>query len=673
MGKRKRKKPPAPPTEATAPPAPDPPRCGPDGWRGALALAALGVLLYVGTFGHGYLLDDLMAVRDNPIINEGRFADAVTTPYWRTELRVPASNWRPLGTLSWTMERAWAGPRVERADGSIHDPALPLYHGFNALLHGLVVLLLFPVAWRILQDRRAAWLACALFAVHPAHAEVVAPVVGRIDLLAALGALATLECWCRYRDTEQPRWLAAAAAAFALGLGGKESAAPMLVLLPLADRWLLGRPWSALRTRAVRAYLPILGVALLYGVARIGVLGGESLVHGQSETLGALGRVGFAARNTLVSAWLVVLPVRFHHLITTLPSDAPFTYPQPSAAMSLVWTALALPIWFGWLPLARRAPRAAFCWAAALAHWLPTSGIVPVAAGVALRFLFLSTAYVACGAVLGGRALANARPAWRRPVVGVAVVWVVAAAGLTLWRVPDWSTNERFFRAVLAEVPDCYKANYSVGAEIGLRGGDLVEARRYMQRAIDIAGDHPISVDARRNLAKTYEFPPGSAEQYGPGADLDRALAVYEAALAIVSDSVPLHHDLGALHEQLAIRARAAGEAEQARHHTERAVHHIGFMLGRDPEHWLAPKFHEFVAERQRSLGRIAEARQHFHAGAARAGARSVEQARRGFPDRAEADRQLAVRLLQSALECAPPVDEANAMRAEIQRLQGGR
>ena len=102
------------------------------------------------------------------------------------------------------------------------------------------MLALVPLARRLVGAGWPTVAACALFAVHPSHADVVGPVVGRTDLLAALGTLLALEYFLKYRDggPEARRFLGIGVAAFAMGLGGKESAAPLLLLLPAAD-WLV--------------------------------------------------------------------------------------------------------------------------------------------------------------------------------------------------------------------------------------------------------------------------------------------------------------------------------------------------------------------------------------------------------------------------------------------------
>ncbi len=263
-------------------------------WPAAVALAILAALLYAPTLGHGYVFDDLAIVYDNPVVTELRYGEALAGPYWpdREDALAASPNWRPLASVSFLLERHVLG---------LSSPTV--HHALNALLHGLVVLALFPLARRLAGPGWPALAACALFGAHPAHAEVVAPVVGRTDLLAALGGLLALHFFLRYRDDEsgRARWLVLGAAAYALGLGSKESAAPVLLLLPAAD-WLLGgRRLRALFGRPALAYLPFLAVALVYIVARIAVLGEDSFRHTMAVDYTLPQRLLFAARNAVVS------------------------------------------------------------------------------------------------------------------------------------------------------------------------------------------------------------------------------------------------------------------------------------------------------------------------------------------------------------------------------------
>jgi tetratricopeptide (TPR) repeat protein len=581
----------------------------------ALALAILAVLIYLPALGNGYAFDDLAIVFDNPVVTELRYGEALAGPYWpdREGAQSASPNWRPLATVSFLLERHLLG-RL--------SPAFA--HAINALLHGLVVLALFPLARRLAGSGGAALAACALFAAHPAHAEVVAPVVGRADLLAALGSLLALHCFLRYRDDEPAgiRWLGLGVAAYALGLGSKESAAPVLLLLPAAD-WLLGgRRLRALVGRPALAYLPFLVVALLYVAARTAVLGEATWRHAMAMDYTLAQRLLFAARNAVVSTGLLFAPTRFHHILTTLPENAPYTYPDPEGAAAAAFALGGLVAALGWLALVRRAPRGAFLWLATLVPWLPTSGLLPAAAGVSLRFLFVPTAFFACGIARALARVHRARPA-TGPVLfaGVAILTLLGA-GLSVRRCIQWRDNGTFFGAVVAEAPRCFSAQYSLGSWYALQNpADLPRARRHFAEAVRIAGRSPDAFVARLNLAWCYGR--GDARE-----DLDEALRLYQELLEDEPQRCEVHRGIA----DVLLRV---GEEQEALEHYERALELDSELEG------AAELLLHCAAQRER-LGDARQAQRHYR--------RFLER----FPDHAQRDRARQ-RLEQLAREAGEP------------------
>jgi len=261
------------------------------GRRERLTLFLLGFLLYANGIPNHYALDDGLVITSNDFTREGLggVADILTSDAFRGHFGdetpvVAGGRYRPLSIVTFALE--WSLFGVERGDeidfvatgGSPHraevtgfdaqglllryaagdggwrparvdlerylvaSTVLPyVSHAINALLYGLTgVLLYLWLAWCLpAKDGRPWWLqlafvATALYLVHPLHVEVVANIKGRDDILGLLLMLAAAVQFARHYDTGSKRRLVMAVALVFLSLLGKESGLPFLLVLPLA-------------------------------------------------------------------------------------------------------------------------------------------------------------------------------------------------------------------------------------------------------------------------------------------------------------------------------------------------------------------------------------------------------------------------------------------------------
>jgi len=225
----------------------------------AVFLVLLAIVAYANSFPGIFVADDFPVVCNNPLVVQIDLYRIFTTDYWG-EL-ANSGLFRPLTILSFGVNRLLLGPGVLG------------FHLVNVLLHGAVTLLL----WRSLSGfgvpKAIAWLAAALFAVHPIHTEVVNEVVGRSELLVALFLFAGF--WLSSLQPQRPFWaIAATTLCYGAALLSKEHGIVFLMLLPLLDHasgfrqrcagkgrvwlylillietvlWLTWRTWGVLRT-----------------------------------------------------------------------------------------------------------------------------------------------------------------------------------------------------------------------------------------------------------------------------------------------------------------------------------------------------------------------------------------------------------------------------------------
>ena len=154
-------------------------------WLWAAAIVVASALGYWGTLSYPFLHDDLSVIVENPVVQEGRVGEAFTRDYWAMREGEARRDrlYRPLTTFSLIANR-WL------ADGAPKGGAPEGFRVVNVGLNALAALLLFRLGLSLGLVLRAAGAVGLLFAVHPLHTEAVLAVVGRADLLAAVGVFA---------------------------------------------------------------------------------------------------------------------------------------------------------------------------------------------------------------------------------------------------------------------------------------------------------------------------------------------------------------------------------------------------------------------------------------------------------------------------------------------------
>ena len=216
-------------------------------WRNPRVI--IGVVALVISFaGFGWTLDGYFLGDDFGYV--GRFFEYPLARWphlwvqswagnlWGFELR----ELRPITALSFMVDsRLWEG----NAFG---------FRATNLLLHAGCAAMVGLLAWRAAGRELGCGLGAAiLFALHPAHAEAVQWITGRVDVLATAFYLAGFCAFLRYRDTIDWRWAAGVGGLYAAAAFSKEFGLTLPLMLLIADAtWLTDRR----RWRESRTWLP---------------------------------------------------------------------------------------------------------------------------------------------------------------------------------------------------------------------------------------------------------------------------------------------------------------------------------------------------------------------------------------------------------------------------------
>ena len=141
----------------------------------APALVLLVVAAHLMALPAGFVWDDDDYVTENPTLLDARGLARI----W-TEIGAVPQYYPLVHTTFWIERHLWG----ERPAG---------YHAVNVLLHAASALLVWTILRRL--NVPGAWLAAALFGVHPVHAESVAWITERKNVLSGVFYLGALLAW----------------------------------------------------------------------------------------------------------------------------------------------------------------------------------------------------------------------------------------------------------------------------------------------------------------------------------------------------------------------------------------------------------------------------------------------------------------------------------------------
>src|SRR5436190_7618839 len=149
-------------------------------WLPAALAAALGLLLYVISIGGTYVYDDWAVLgADDPRLAHPN----LWWQYWTQSYNGGVDNlYRPIVSMTYAAQWWLHG---------VHESTAWAFHLVNVLSYAGVCALVAELARR-LNGMKLALLAGLLFAAHPIHVEATAYIVGRAELMCALGAVGAL-------------------------------------------------------------------------------------------------------------------------------------------------------------------------------------------------------------------------------------------------------------------------------------------------------------------------------------------------------------------------------------------------------------------------------------------------------------------------------------------------
>ena len=542
-------------------------------------LLVIGFLCYANALLNGFVFDDHSFVLGNPFLYSFHYwREIVSGPILTAEGVHKISNYyRPLVTLSFLFSYQLFGPV---AFG---------FHLVSLAAHLAIVTMLFFLTERMFRHRAIAFVAAALFAVHPVHAESVAWISGLTDLELTLFLL--LAFWA-FRAAARPGGKTsavmqlAAAGSLMLALFAKEQALVFPLLAALYEHLYRDDRGETNWKQKVLRYGPLWLVGLAYAVLRVQLLGSFAPIL-QRPYMSRW--EAFLSSFALLGdyAWKLMFPVKLGVWYGFHESRSLFDLKVLAGAAVLLGCFIVI------VALRKRAPAVSFGVIWFLVTLSPVLNARVMATSVfADRYLYLPSVGFCWIVAWGWWSLWQrraARPAvWRAALAGALAAVTVLYALRTVTRNRDWKTDIALYTEALRVSPDALFMRNCLGLAYWTQG-NLRAAEQQWQEALRMAPDNPADINYLSMLylrEKRYD----EAEEY-----VRRALTLYpkdpivhihlaeislaqgltlqaeqhfQAALAVAPFDVRAHNGLGGIYAQ-------AGRLAEAEQHYRQALSNL--------------------------------------------------------------------------------------------------
>ena len=231
-----------------------------------IILLVLVMGLNVNTLFNQYALDDVVVMTGNTLVAKGfkGIPEILSKDFFygleKKGSDLSGGRYRPLSLIVFAVEYQFFG----------ENPFVS--HLINLGLMLVLIAMLFHLLEAHLFHKYHAYMAfltCLVFLVHPVHAEVIANVKSRDELLAAILLIASALLLIKSALTRSMWAQIGALLCFFLALLTRESAVPFIGLVPLVAYYFYNKSVSA----SIRLAIPLILVFVAYMIIRVSVVG----------------------------------------------------------------------------------------------------------------------------------------------------------------------------------------------------------------------------------------------------------------------------------------------------------------------------------------------------------------------------------------------------------------
>jgi tetratricopeptide (TPR) repeat protein len=494
-------------------------------WLFVAALSIAVLIVYQPVWNGGFLWDDAAHVTRPDLRSWQGFWSIWSTP-GATQQYYPLTH-----SFFWLQHRLWGD--------------LPSgYHLVNIVLHAAAASMVALILYRLAIP--GAYLAAAIFALHPVQVESVAWIAEIKNTLSAVFYLSAVIAWLRYREEENIAAYALALGFFVLALASKTVTATLPAALLVIEWWRRGRfEWR----RDIVPLVPFFIIAVAAGLYTVWVERNLVGAEGAAFNLTLIERGLIAGRALWFYVGKLIWPVNlvFIYPRWSVSQAESWQYVYPAAALAVLAVAWAF----------RRR------WRGPLAGVLYFGGTLFPALGffnvypfqfsfVADHFQYLASLGLITLATGGAARLLERRQWWGRPAANAICIVVLLTLGFLTWRQSHVYINaESLYRATIRGNPESWMAHNNLAGAL-IAHGKMDEAAGHIETALALRPDY---AEARNNLGLWL----------ASRGRIDQAIAQYRKALEIDPAYAEAHNNLGLL---LASR----GQADEAIAHYRRAL-----------------------------------------------------------------------------------------------------
>ena len=239
-------------------------------WWPEAALFVLALATFAMSFGFGFAYDDRATLLNGP-----------SAPTWSVVSNCFTTNLATMhgSNLYRPVSCSWL-----RVSKLAFDTNFSAWHAASILLHAICTALVFVFAKKVLRSASLAFVAGALFAVHPVHVEAVSWISAMSDPVMAAFVLASAIMWLRWAEGGGAGWWTGAFLSGAAAILSKESAVLLPLLLAITG-FAVERDQRRCWKLLVVGVVPLAIVDVVYLIVRQNILHG--FVHGPATNTNA--------------------------------------------------------------------------------------------------------------------------------------------------------------------------------------------------------------------------------------------------------------------------------------------------------------------------------------------------------------------------------------------------